>query len=331
LSFKSGLERCLGAAFIIVLLGLLGARPARADESTLSLDEYWRQLEETQASIASLQEASSEASQDQLLVWADRWERVTGVVLADGTRVPLDHSLLLSRLQADPPDLVSLEKLLSTLLATRPAWPASGRTAADIAALDSILAQPEFQWQSPRSPLAEWWQNLWERVDQFLSRLLPQGDGRAGGQLLQLLSHVLTFVGTLALALVLAYVLRDLLADFAADVEMSPDVEAGDEDLTAATALKRAEIVSGEGDYRSAVRYLYLSTLLLLEERGLLRYDRSLTNREYLRSVGHLPQLAGLLRDVIEVFDRVWYGYRPLDAADYARYAARVAELQRLP
>jgi hypothetical protein len=41
---------------------------------------------------------------------------------------------------------------------------------------------------------------------------------------------------------------------------------------------------SSEGDYRTAVRYLYLSLLLLLEEHGLLRYDRPLTDREYLQA-----------------------------------------------
>ena len=75
--------------------------------------------------------------------------------------------------------------------------------------------------------------------------------------------------------------------------------------LTADAALQRAQTFSAGGDYRTAVRYLYLSTLLLLEERGLFRYDRSLTNREYLRRVAHDPTLSAILQDVVEVFDRV--------------------------
>ena len=94
-------------------------------------------------------------------------------------------------------------------------------------------------------------------------------------------------------------------------------------------ALKRAQNLSGAGDYRTAVRYLYLSSLLLLDERGLLRYNRSQTNREYLRSVAHLPKFAAILREVIDVFDRVWYGYQTLDEATYTQYAARVAELRQ--
>jgi hypothetical protein len=80
-----------------------------------------------------------------------------------------------------------------------------------------------------------------------------------------------------------------------------------------------------------AVRYLYLSALLLLEERGLLRYDRSQTNREYLRGVVHRPDLAAILQEVVEVFDRVWYGFQPIDEAEVSHYTARVAELRRLP
>src|SRR5574341_98434 len=112
-------------------------------------------------------------------------------------------------------------------------------------------------------------------------------------------------------------------------LERTAYAEASGELLTADSALRRAQTLSAASDYRTAVRYLYLSSLLLLEERGLLRYDRSLTNREYLRSVAHLPELASTLRDVVEVFDRVWYGYQLLDAAAYARYADRVADLRR--
>ena len=41
------------------------------------------------------------------------------------------------------------------------------------------------------------------------------------------------------------------------------------------------------------------------------------------------PRLASLLREVVEVFDRVWYGYQPLDETTYQQYAAQVAELHR--
>jgi hypothetical protein len=76
---------------------------------------------------------------------------------------------------------------------------------------------------------------------------------------------------------------------------------------------------------------LYLSSLLILDEQGLLRYDRSRTNREYLRSVSSQPQLAGSLRDVIDVFDRVWYGFDSVDEEAYRSYVKHVDELREKP
>ena len=74
---------------------------------------------------------------------------------------------------------------------------------------------------------------------------------------------------------------------------------------------------------------LPLGLLNGLIARGLLRYDRSLTNREYLRSVAHVPELAGVLQDVVNIFDRVWYGYQPITPETYDRYAAQVQALRR--
>ncbi len=102
----------------------------------------------------------------------------------------------------------------------------------------------------------------------------------------------------------------------------------GDDRLTSKGAFKRAETLSTEGDYRNAIRYLYLSSLLVLDERGVMRYDRSRTNREYLHSISSRPELAKPLHDVIEVFDRVWYGFEAVDETTYKSYVEHVEELR---
>jgi hypothetical protein len=65
-----------------------------------------------------------------------------------------------------------------------------------------------------------------------------------------------------------------------------------------------------------------------LDEQGVMRYDRSRTNREYLRSVSSRPELAAPLHDVIEVFDRVWYGFQKVDENTYKSYVEHVEELR---
>lgn len=313
------------ALTVLVLAGQFLNASTPAASSAIPVDEYWRRVEATQALVRGLKDAPPEQARAELSAEADRWAALAEVVMPEGARLPLDTGFLASRLRADPPDLKQLDELLATLLAARQSWPRSVHGLQDLKDLELILARPEFQWQ-PRQPswLEKWWQDLQDRFWRFVARLLGRTAITVDGSLV---TYVLTGVGILALALVLAFALRGVLANFVAEAEAEAD--ASGELLTADSALKRAQTLSAAGDYRTAVRYLYLSSLLLLEERGLLRYDRSLTNREYLRSVAHLPELASTLRDVVEVFDRVWYGYQLLDAAAYARYAERVADLRR--
>lgn len=314
---------------LVGLVFLIQAIPVWGQTSGFSipLDDYWQRLGQTQALVASLLDGPPEVSHPSLLAAADQWETVTAVILPDGTQVPLDHSFLISQLRVDPPDLAHLNELLTVLIASRQNWSQARFSAQDVEALAAILARPEFQWPPQEPSLIEiWLQRLKDIINKFLSRLLP--DTVVIDPNNPLFKYLLTGLVTLALVVILFLISKSLLVDLVAEGRLA-EAEAGDETLTAGAALKRAQALSSVGDYRTAVRYLYLSSLLLLEERRLLRYDRSRTNHEYLRGLAHLPELAPILRDVIEVFDRVWYGYQPLDEAAYDRYETRIADLNR--
>ena len=89
---------------------------------------------------------------------------------------------------------------------------------------------------------------------------------------------------------------------------------------TERTALAHAETAEAASDFRGALRYLYLSAILHLQERGVLPYDKSLTNREYLSQAQNDVDLYAALGPAIKVFDEVWYGYKPCDAETVANY-----------
>ncbi len=80
------------------------------------------------------------------------------------------------------------------------------------------------------------------------------------------------------------------------------------------------------GDFRTAVRKLYVSLLYELSERNLIELDDSATNHEYLRRASRLTGLAGPMRYLTDRFDHVWYGMFPSSAADFASYLARYEE-----
>ena len=81
-----------------------------------------------------------------------------------------------------------------------------------------------------------------------------------------------------------------------------------------------------KGDFRTAVRKLYVSLLYELSERNLIELEDSATNHEYLRRASSLSGLAGPMRYLTDRFDYVWYGMFPSSADDFAAYLARYEE-----
>jgi len=80
------------------------------------------------------------------------------------------------------------------------------------------------------------------------------------------------------------------------------------------------------GDFRTAVRKLYVSLLYEMSERSLIELDESATNHEYLRKVSRFTPLAGPMRYLTDRFDYVWYGMFPSSEEDFAAYFARYQE-----
>jgi hypothetical protein len=65
-------------------------------------------------------------------------------------------------------------------------------------------------------------------------------------------------------------------------------------------------------DYRQAVRYLYLKTLRVLNDKGMIRYHQESTNQEYWEQLKAMPQGAPF-RDLTTIYETVWYGEFPLE------------------
>ena len=311
-----------------LLLGALALLPASAQAAprALPIAAYWQKLADTRALALKLEGAVPDVARPQLAAAADEWAAITRVSRADGTGLPVDGRALAAQLRADPPAPAAVAALAQAMAQTGTGWPPPRHTAADLTSLANILARPEFQWPVAQPTwLDQLRDQIWTlilRLIALLLRLLPPGGSGFG------LGQVLAGVAVVAVGGLLVYVGLALLRSLAAEARAAEESGPGDETLTAEAASRRAQTLAEGGDKRAAVRYLYLAALLHLEEAGLLRYDRSLTNREYLRSLADRPDLADQLRGVVEVFDRVWYGFETLDPAAYGDYAARVAAVR---
>jgi Domain of unknown function (DUF4129) len=71
-----------------------------------------------------------------------------------------------------------------------------------------------------------------------------------------------------------------------------------------------------DGLHAEAIRLALLALIARLEKQGLLRYDTTRTNREYLRELRQRADLAACFGQLSRIYDRVWYGRASAGAAE---------------
>jgi hypothetical protein len=320
------------ALFLVLWLGLAAGLAPRAAHAhrlfadPVPLDEYWQRLDALADALAG-----AEPDAEAVLVLTDSLAAVEAVVLPDGQVLPVDNRELIALVRRGDLGQEGLAALQGRLAALRRARDAvSGQpamtTGQTFASLERVLSRPEFAQATPptppRSPLAQVIDRLGWELARWLRRV-----GEVPG-----IAYLLTALGVAGVLAVLAYVFRGTWHQWVAE---GGDKRAAvtDTGLSSKAALERAQALATGGDYRQAARYLYLSTLLWLDERRLLRYDPALTNREFLCQVAGDAGQAGLreaLTPVVDLFERVWYGFAPLDGSGYAAYARQVERVQQV-
>jgi hypothetical protein len=304
---------------LMVLLSLLGCgQSAHAQEAPPDLTAYTTLVREAFAAAQRSDRLGLEDLAKQLIA-------IKSVVLEDGQQVRVDNGWLARELDTSEPDLQRIAQRLGAIIDAL-AQPTSRLPSDALERLEKILNNPPFSSTRTES---SWWSSFWSAVGRFLVWLLNR-PSTSSSTSLELIRWLLVWGFTIIVIVVLfgslgyfAWRFRGL---FTSEAQREDDDPAAG--LTANTALDQASTVARDGDYRSAMRYLYISALLWLDERNLLRYDRALTNREYLERLNTNPALRERLRPVVETFDSVWYGHQSLDADSFAAYRSQVESLR---
>lgn len=140
---------------------------------------------------------------------------------------------------------------------------------------------------------------------------------------------VLLVLGIIALVAAAVFFGRKIRSNLIVEAQDAAPEHCLETVATEKVALAHAETAEAASDFRHALRFLYLSAILHLQERGRLTHDKSLTNWEYLHALQSDVALQRALLPAIQVFDEVWYGYQPCDAETVANYRELLKDIYR--
>lgn len=187
------------------------------------------------------------------------------------------------------------------------------------------LARPEFAADPPPPPsftekIAAW-------IDRLLNRHQPAATPNVPNINPNVIYWILIAIAAAAFAILVAALVQTISRREARAKPLELDaaevtlMEARDNDSLLALAEKQAQA----GDYRRAFRLVYLAALVALDTGGVLHFDRSKTNWEYLRALraAGRADIYSALTPLTREFDQVWYGLGVADAGRYARARAQ--------
>jgi len=197
-----------------------------------------------------------------------------------------------------------------------------------------ILSRPAYQ-PEPETPVGAFLRKVLRKIRVFLgeiyaslTRLLERllGAGAGSGWIGNVLLVVILVLGLLAVVYFGRKIRRPQVKRKKTRVVLGEEVAL---DSTSRDLAEAGLAAARAGDFRTAVRKLYVSLLYELSERGLIELEESATNHEYLRKAARFAGVAAPMRYLTDRFDYIWYGMFPASENDFADYLARYMEAMK--
>lgn len=90
----------------------------------------------------------------------------------------------------------------------------------------------------------------------------------------------------------------------------------------------QAEMHRNAGDYSKAIVYLFSYLLVELDQSHCIRLERGKTNYTYLRELGPWEFLANFMHPVVNLFERTYFGQRPIDREAFDDIWQRISSFE---
>lgn len=209
--------------------------------------------------------------------------------------------------------------------------------------VNRILQSPDYRWKKPKpsilDKIGKLFILLYKKIAAFIHRLLPKTN-LPSASVNPIMARILMILLSVILVALLAWLIAALIKGGSynrkrinkkhAKVENSKleeepvNVDQPEEMLTFAKSM------FDKGDWRRSYRYAFLAILMMLDRKGLIQYEKSRTNGEYLRTIGRHKEIYPMFKVVCQDFDVKWYGHAPIDSGSCKRVLDGYEDMSRM-
>lgn len=217
-------------------------------------------------------------------------------------------------------------------------------------ALKEIRQLPEFQPPTP-SPLDALWKHPWIKkwvnlagqwldgvlkslkklLDQTTPSLMPDLPQNIRDLFSVFITFVLILAGLYGIYLILTLLLRWQEQKRQKNSPQAPRFFEESLLINSGHHAENAAMAAQAGDYTRGVRELYMASLCLLDESGLIPYEAARSNLEYQQNLAQKTRsdLKSPFQSIANSFERTHYGRQPANALYFERSQMQFKNFQR--
>ncbi len=160
--------------------------------------------------------------------------------------------------------------------------------------------------------------NIRESLAEWLKNLFPEVEVTSPGFAADIV-NMITWIIIVIFILILLFVLYKLLMHYrkkeTEEVKTLLKIKEGA--IDSESWLDLARNYAQNAQYRNACRAVYMSLILYLDEKSIIKYDKAKTNLEYLQTVRGKEDIYNPLKLIVTVFEELWYGKHNGSVQDY--------------
>ena len=183
---------------------------------------------------------------------------------------------------------------------------------------DKEVSQQTDWFSSMRDKVIEFLSDLKKEFLDWLQELVPAVELHGTGYG-DLVINIIIWVLVILFVIILIFILLKLLEHYRKtekeEFTAILNIETGK--LDSSSWIDLARNCASKGAYRDACRAVYMSIIFYLDEKELIKYDNAKTNMEYLQLVRSKAELYTPLKEIVNIFEFVWYGEQPGSKEEY--------------